>query len=84
MTYCLQQLAVGSYDLLLDGTVIGSVVLETQTGRSTKTWHAELLDDGPDTTRPAPFIQAEHTFDLLGDTVAWLGHPEVIHIRSRR
>ena len=60
MPYCLNQLAPGAYDLLLDGNVIGSVV--RMRSRKRYTWIAELLEDLPPSKRPSPFRETEHSF----------------------
>ena len=73
MAYRLVQLARGSYDVQLDGEVVASLVQS----RTSKRWHAELLDERQ--PLPAPFKKAEHTFDSFAGAVAWLGVPEVIH-----
>ena len=73
MGYRLVQLARGSYDVQLDGEVVASLVQS----RTSKRWHAELLDEREPV--PAPFEKSEHTFDTFSGAVAWLGEPEVIH-----
>ncbi|WP_457093566.1 hypothetical protein [Microvirga sp. P5_D2] len=75
MTYSLIQLAPGSYDLLLNGEVMASIVRNAS--RPPYTWTAELLDDLPQGKRPAPFKQIEHTFPTLEELCAWLGEPDV-------
>jgi hypothetical protein len=63
MTYTLSLLAPGSYNVLLDGAVIASLVRD---GSKTPTiWTAELLTDVPSWKRPAPFTESEHTFGSL-------------------
>jgi hypothetical protein len=69
MTYRLNQLAPGSYDLLLNGEIIGSVVRSGSRGNDI-TWTAELLLDSPEKQRPKPFIQAEKTFKTLEEVCA--------------
>ena len=71
MPFTLQRLAAGSYDLLLDGEIVGSVVRGLSKGGATLDWYAELLESAP--PRPAPFIQEAHRFDTLEATIAWLG-----------
>jgi hypothetical protein len=74
MTYKLYRLAPGSYDVLLNGAIIASLV---RSGTSeTATWTAELLADLPPGERPAPFTEPEHTFRSLRDAQEWLGIPE--------
>lgn len=75
MTYKLSRLAPGSYDVLLNGVIIASLV---QSGRTDDaTWTAELLVDLPSTERPAPFKEAEHTFGSLEEARQWLGGAEI-------
>lgn len=76
MTYSLVQLAPGAYDLLLNGEVMGSVVRAGHRSNNT-TWTAELLEDLPQSRRPAPFRNVEHNFATLEEVCAWLGHPPV-------
>lgn len=75
MTYTLSRLAPGSYDVLLDGAIIASLVRSGET--SNATWTAELLTDAPSWKRPAPFTEAEHTFGSLEEARQWLGNPEI-------
>jgi hypothetical protein len=58
MTYTLHRLAPGSYDLCLDGELIGGVV---RTSEHRKTWIAELLVDAPPEARPRPFTELSPT-----------------------
>jgi hypothetical protein len=80
MAYRLIQLAPGSYDLLLNGEIIGSIV---RSGSRTDqvTWTAELLNDSAPGQRPAPFAEVEHTFQTLEEVRAWLGGPEIKPLR---
>jgi hypothetical protein len=71
MPYTLSQLAPGSYDVLLHGVIIASLV---QSGRTDDaTWTAELLLDLTPEGRPTPFTEAEHRFRNLEEArqVAW-------------
>lgn len=79
MTYTLHRLAAGSYDLILDGTVVGSVVRDALPGGGVLGWHAELLDDRPDAVRPAPFTAAEHKFSTFEEARDWLGKASIIN-----
>jgi hypothetical protein len=75
MTYKLSRLAPGSYDVLLHGVIIASLV---QSGRTDDaTWTAELLLDLPPGERPAPFTELEHTFGSLEEAQRWLGDAEI-------
>jgi hypothetical protein len=74
VTYRLYKLAPGSYDIILNGVIIGGLVRST-TGRHDVTWVAELLIDA-DGERPSPFTQAEHEFPTLEAACRWLGVPE--------
>lgn len=78
MIYKLHQLAAGSYDLALDGIVIGSVVRDVVPGGNIEGWRAELLHFGTDASRPIPFTKPEHDFDTLAEVRAWLGDPEIL------
>jgi hypothetical protein len=70
MAYRLSRLAAGSYDVLLNGVIIASLV---QSGRTDDaTWTAELLVDLPPKDMPAPFTELEHTFDSLEEAQKWL------------
>ncbi|WP_201832719.1 hypothetical protein [Microvirga zambiensis] len=76
MTYQLIQLAPGAYDLLRHDELMGSVVrVKTRQGA---TWYAELLEDLPQSKRPAPFLEIEHAFPSLEALCGWLGNPEVL------
>ena len=75
MTYTLSLLAPGSYDVLLNGVVIASLVRD---GSKTPTiWTAELLEDMHPRRRPAPFTEAEHQFGSLEEAQGWLGNAEI-------
>jgi hypothetical protein len=63
MPYRLSRLAFGSYDVLLNGGIIASLVRSGETNDAT--WIAELLVDPPSEERPAPFTGTEHTFGSL-------------------
>jgi hypothetical protein len=73
MPYTLHRLAAGSYDLLLEGIVIGGVVRDITDDGDVRRWRAELLEDLPPVQRPQPFIGIEHRFDTLEEVLAWLG-----------
>ena len=74
MPYILHKLAPGSYDLNLDGDLIGGVV---KNGPRAATWTAELLEDVPSEALPAPFTRTEHTFPTLDAVLKWLGAAEI-------
>ncbi len=80
MTYVLYKLAPGSYDLELDGELIGGVV---RTARETA-WTAELLDPLPAEKRPTPFTDLEHEFPTFEAALEWLGGPEVLVNHTRK
>lgn len=71
MTYILRRLASGSYDLLLEGELVGSVVREVARSGCVQGWRAELMNDAP--PMPIPFTQETHEFKSLRAAVAWLG-----------
>ena len=75
MTYHLIQLAPGAYDLLLQDTIVASVVRNGS--RQPYTWTAELLEDVPWSKRPVPFTEIEHDFPTLEELRVWLSSPTV-------
>ncbi len=75
MTYKLSRLAPGSYDVVLDGAIIASLVRSGNT--SSATWTAELLTDVPSWRRPSPFMEPEHSFGSLEEARVWLGNPKI-------
>ena len=80
MPYALHRLAAGSYDLVLDGTVIGGVVREVTAQGDAKCWRVELLENLPAAQRPSPFTAIEHEFTTFEEVTAWLGATEVADI----
>ena len=74
MTYTIHRLAPGSYDLHLDGELVGGVV---RISRHHRTWIAELLVDAPQEARPRPFTEVEHTFLSFVELQRWLGDAPV-------
>jgi hypothetical protein len=68
MTYTLPRLAPGSYDVLLNGEIVASLVRSGET--SNATWTAELLEEVHPRRRPAPFTEAEHTLNSLDERFA--------------
>jgi hypothetical protein len=74
MTYRLSPLAPGSYDVLLDGAIIASLVRDG--AGDSAAWTAELLVDYTSSERPAPFTAQEHTFTSLEEARQWLGTSE--------
>ena len=75
MAYTLSQLAPGSYDVLLDGEIIASLVRSGPSERAQ--WTAELLEDVHPGRRPSPFHSVEHTFRSLEEAQKWLGDAEI-------
>jgi len=71
MPYTLHRLAAGSYDLLLEGMVVGSVVREVAKNGYVRGWRAELMSGEP--PLPAPFTQEAHEFKSFEAAVSWLG-----------
>ncbi len=75
MPYTLSRLASGSYDVLLDGVIVASLV---RSGRDDNPiWIVELLEDVPPERMPAPFRKLEHSFISLEEVRAWLGNAEI-------
>ncbi len=73
--YKLVQLAPGSYDVLLHGTIIASLARNGWDSQSI--WSAELLEDLPPGKRPQPFTEVEHRFATFEEARVWLGDPPV-------
>jgi hypothetical protein len=78
MTYELHRLAAGSYDLVCDGAIMGSVVRQVTRDGDGRGWHAELLEDLPPARRPRPFEKIEHRFPTLEAVTSWLGGAAII------
>ena len=70
MTYTLQRLAPGSFDLVLDGKVVGSLVRDVSEDGREGDWMVETLNDSP--PFPPPFESAKHTFSTLLGAAKWL------------
>jgi hypothetical protein len=75
MPYELHRLAAGSYDVLLNGSIVASLVRSGH--KDHPTWIAELLDDVHPRRRPAPFKETEYTFTSLEEARHWLGDAEI-------
>ena len=75
MTYTLSRLAPGSYDVLLNGKIVASLVRSGE--KDYTTWTVELLTDLPPWKRPAPFTEPEHSFKSLEEAQKWLGNAEI-------
>ena len=76
MTYTVEQLATGSYDVLLDGALTASLVRNVHRDGPTDTWVIELLDEVPAIKRPEPFTNQRHIFKLRPAALEWLGIQE--------
>ena len=68
MPYTLVRLAPGSYDVLLNGTIIASLARNGWNSQSI--WSAELLEDLPPGKRPQPFTEVEHRFATFEEASA--------------
>ncbi|MCJ2020743.1 hypothetical protein MKK84_25500 [Methylobacterium sp. E-065] len=73
MTYTVQQLAAGSYDVLVDGALVAALAREVDRSGVTREWLVELLDETPPAERPAPFTAQSHAFETRAAALAWLG-----------
>lgn len=73
MTYSVQQLAPGSYDVLLDGALVASLVREVGRSDAVQGWLIELLDETVPAKRPAPFTGQQHAFASRAAALEWLG-----------
>lgn len=84
MAYVLNQLAAGSYDLLIDSVVVGSVVRDELPDGHRAKWRAVLLDDSPAAPRPHPFTEIEHQFGSLTAVTQWLESANIVQRQIRR
>lgn len=73
MTYTVEQLAPGSYDVLRDGALVASLVRNVHRTGPADTWVIELLDDLPAIERPEPFTAQHHIFKSRPAALEWLG-----------
>jgi hypothetical protein len=73
MTYTVEQLAPGSYDVLLDGSLVASLVRNVHRDGPADTWVVELLDEMPAIKRPAPFVNQRPIFKSRPAALEWLG-----------
>ncbi|MDE4915254.1 hypothetical protein PQI07_32225 [Methylobacterium sp. 092160098-2] len=73
MTYTVEDLAPGSYDVLLDGIVIAALVRSISRSGPSDMWQIELLDEMPAAQRPAPFTSQWRTFESRPAALKWLG-----------
>jgi len=76
MTYTLSRLAPGSYDVLLDGVIVASLVRNGE--EEYTTWTVELLEDVHPRRRPPPFTEPEHSFGSMEEAQEWLGNAAVL------
>jgi hypothetical protein len=73
MAYTVEQLAPGSYDVLLDGVVIAALVRVVSRSGPSDMWQIELLDEMAADQRPAPFTSQWRTFNSRPAALEWLG-----------
>ena len=73
MNYTVQQLAPGSYDVLLNGAVVASLVREGGLSDAVWGWRVELLEETSPAERPAPFMAQQHAFRIRAEALEWLG-----------
>ena len=77
MRYRLSKLAAGSYDVILDGVIVASLVRNSKNSyHSTSSYHrstAELPVDRPPEQRLPPFTAQEHEFATQEEACRWLG-----------
>ena len=76
VTYTVEQLAPGSFDVLLDGALIASLVRNVHRDGPADTWVVELLDEVPAIKRPEPFTNQRHIFKSRPAALEWLGIQE--------
>ncbi len=77
MTYTVEQLAPGSYDVMLDGVVVAAMVRVVSSSGPSDMWQIELLDEVLPAERPAPFTSQWRTFKSRAAALEWLGIGEV-------
>jgi hypothetical protein len=73
VTYTIRQLAAGSYDVLLDGTLVACLVREIDRSGTAREWLVDLLDETAPAERPAPFTAQQHAFRTRAEALEWLG-----------
>jgi len=73
VTYTVEQLAAGSYDVLLNGVTVASLVRNVHHDGPADTWVVELLNEMPAIKRPAPFMHQRHIFKSRPAALEWLG-----------
>ncbi|MCJ2084880.1 hypothetical protein MKK88_02580 [Methylobacterium sp. E-005] len=83
MTYAVEQLTPGSYDVLLDGHLVASLVREVDRSEAVRGWLIELLDETPPPQRPAPFTAQSHAFETRAAALAWLGIRDAAEVADR-
>ena len=76
VAYTVEQLAAGSYDVLLDGALVASLVRDVGRSDVTLGWLVDLLDEMPRAKRPAPFTDQQHAFTTRAAALEWLGIEE--------
>lgn len=62
MTYTVEQLAPGSYDVLLDGALVAALVRVVDRQGLSDQWQMDLLEEDPSVDLPTPFTSQNHTF----------------------
>ena len=73
MTYTVEQLAPGSYDVLLDGGLIAALVRIVEREGLSDQWQIDLLEEALPADWPAPFTAQSHTFRSRLAALEWLG-----------
>ena len=73
MTYTVERLAPGSYDVLLDGNLVAALVHVIEREGLGDRWEIDLLEEDPSADRPKPFTAQSHTFGSRLAALEWLG-----------
>ena len=83
MTYTVEQLALGSYDVLLDGSPVAALVRVIERQGLSDQWQIDLLEETSPADRPTPFTAQSHTFQSRLAALKWLGirMPDHEHVR---
>lgn len=73
MTYIVERLAGGSYDVLLNGDPVAALVRVVERKGLSDRWQIDLLEEVSSADRPTPFMAQSHTFQSRLAALEWLG-----------
>lgn len=72
MGYVIRRLVAHSHEVVLDGLVVGRLELVPRVPMRASHWRVVLDPDVAQDSMPAPFTEAERTFQTFAAAVAWL------------